>query len=46
MMKYMRFAALSLLTGLLAVGGCISRPPAVLYQLDSGSPTIKEKASG
>ena len=45
-MKYLRFAALSLLTGLLAVGGCISRPPVVLYQLDSGSPTINAKASG
>mgnify|MGYP002355621584 FL=1 len=45
MMKYMRFAALSLVMGLLTVGGCISRPP-VLYQLDSGSPTLKEKSSG
>ncbi|HLT03864.1 MAG TPA: ABC-type transport auxiliary lipoprotein family protein [Pseudomonas sp.] len=45
MMKYMRYAALSLLVGLLTVGGCMSRPP-VLYQLDSGNPTIKEKASG
>ena len=45
-MKYMRFAALSLLTGLLAMGGCISRPPVALYQLDSGSPTITAKASG
>ena len=44
-MKYMRFAALSLVMGLLTVGGCISRPP-VLYQLDSGSPTLKEKSSG
>lgn len=44
-MKYMRYAALSLLVGLFAVGGCASRPP-VLYQLDSGNPTIKEKASG
>lgn len=45
-MKYMRFAALSLLTGLLTVGGCISRPAPVLYQLDSGSPTISNQASG
>lgn len=46
MMKYMRYAALSLLAGLLTVGGCISRPPVVLYQLDSGNPTLKEKTSG
>lgn len=45
-MMYMRFAALSLVIGLFMVGGCISRPPAVLYQLDSGSPTINGKASG
>lgn len=45
-MKHMRFMALSLLMGLLAVGGCISRPPVVLYQLDSGSPILKEKTSG
>jgi uncharacterized lipoprotein YmbA len=45
-MKLKRFSALLLLVGALGVGGCITKLPTALYQLDSGSPTVSEKSSG
>ena len=45
-MKSKRFSALLLLVGALGIGGCITKLPTALYQLDSGSPTVSEKSSG
>jgi uncharacterized lipoprotein YmbA len=45
-MNLVRVSRLLLLSGLLGLGGCMSKTPAPLYQLDSGSPAIPRKASG
>ncbi|WP_286785460.1 MULTISPECIES: PqiC family protein [Pseudomonas] len=45
-MTLVRVSRLFFLTALLGLGGCMSKTPAPLYQLDSGSPAIPQKASG
>lgn len=42
----LRFPLVLLMTGMLGLAGCAVRPPATMYQLDSGQPGLPKQSTG